>query len=112
MAVKISNWIFLIICVLSAAVQYNDPDALLWASMYLFAAAMCIVQIHKGKPRWLPPALLVIGLAWIALAMHQQRVDGAILINDKFNFHVLPASRSPEAGGAQWLHHIRAVHGY
>ena len=69
MVAKIFNRVFLIIYVLSAAVQYNDPDALLWASMYLVAAAMCIVQIRKKQPRWLPPALLVISLAWIALLL-------------------------------------------
>jgi hypothetical protein len=63
--VKVVNAIFLIIYVLSAAVQYNDPDALLWASMYLAAAGMCIVHIRKKPPRWLPPVMLVTSLVWI-----------------------------------------------
>lgn len=59
------NTIFLIIYLLCATVQYNDPDALLWASMYLVAAGMCIAQIRNKQQRWLPPLLLVISLLWI-----------------------------------------------
>lgn len=65
MAFKVFNAIFLIIYVLSAAVQYNDPDTLLWASTYLSAAAMCALQTRAKLPRWLPPALLVLSVVWI-----------------------------------------------
>lgn len=65
MTTPILNTIFLVIYVLSAAVQYNDPDALLWAIMYLAAAGMCIAQFWKRPPRWLPRTLLAISVAWI-----------------------------------------------
>jgi hypothetical protein len=63
--VPIFNTLFLIIYLLSAAVQYNDPDGLLWATVYLCAAGMCSAKIHNRMQRWLPPALLATSLLWI-----------------------------------------------
>jgi hypothetical protein len=69
MVMTICNVIFLLIYLLSAAVQYNDPDALLWASMYLAAAAMCGMQFRRNPPRWLAPALVAISVIWIGLLL-------------------------------------------
>lgn len=65
MVMTLCNAIFLIIYLLSAAVQYNDPDARLWIAMYLAAAAMCAMQFRKNPPRWLPRALLLFSMVWI-----------------------------------------------
>ena len=62
MVITICNAIFLIIYLLSAAVQYNDTDAILWAAMYLAAAGMCAMQFRKNPPRWLPRSLLLISV--------------------------------------------------
>tara|TARA_R110002049_G_scaffold177382_20_gene344574 strand:- start:2882 stop:3202 length:321 start_codon:yes stop_codon:yes gene_type:complete len=50
---------------LSAAVQYNDPDAFLWVLVYLAAAVMCALQFRARPPLWLPRALLVITAVWM-----------------------------------------------
>lgn len=63
------NILFLLVYLLSAAVQYNDPDALLWIAIYLAAAGMCIVQLSSRQARWLPPSLLVISLVWIGMLL-------------------------------------------
>jgi hypothetical protein len=65
MIVTLFNTLFLIIYLLCAAVQYNDPDVLPWALLYLCAAGMCIVQLRKKQPRWLPPMLLIVSLLWM-----------------------------------------------
>lgn len=65
MIVSSFNTLFLIIYLLSAAVQYNDPDGILWAGVYLCAAGMCIAKIRHRVQRWLPPLLLAISLLWI-----------------------------------------------
>ena len=64
MAMTISNTFFLVIYLLSAAVQYNDPDALLWLLIYLAAAMMCAAQYRQHPPRWLPRILLAVSVAW------------------------------------------------
>lgn len=44
---KIFNSIFLILFVLSAGLQYNDPDPALWILIYLFGAMICFFAIRK-----------------------------------------------------------------
>jgi hypothetical protein len=65
MATTVFNAIFLIAFLLSALVQYNDPDALPWILIYLAAAAMCILQTLARCPRWLPVTLLIVSLGWM-----------------------------------------------
>jgi Transmembrane family 220, helix len=65
MMMSIFNSLFLLAFLMSAAAQYNDPDALAWIAIYLAASWMCLVQFRKRQPRWLPPTLLAICLIWI-----------------------------------------------
>jgi hypothetical protein len=44
---KIFNSIFLILFVVSAVLQYNDPDPILWILIYLFAALSCYLSIRN-----------------------------------------------------------------
>jgi hypothetical protein len=44
---KIFNSIFLILFVVSAVLQYNDPDPALWILIYLFAALSCYLSIRN-----------------------------------------------------------------
>ena len=55
---KIFNIILIIILILFAAVQYNDPDPYIWVPIYLYAAFLCY-QALKYKYN---PTLYVIGL--------------------------------------------------
>jgi hypothetical protein len=57
--------LFLITFLLSAAVQFNDPDALPWVAIYLTAATLCVAQLRRRLPRWPPLFLLIICLIWI-----------------------------------------------
>ena len=45
---KIFNILFALLFVLSAALQYNDPDPYLWMPIYLYGAVLCW-QAFKGK---------------------------------------------------------------
>lgn len=69
MFLKILNGIFLIAFLLSAAVQYNDPDMLPWVAVYAAAALLCILQQLNRVPIILPAALLSVALLWIALLL-------------------------------------------
>ena len=51
---RIANGCFVIVFLLSASVQYNDPDPILWMSVYLAAAAGGVAW-SRGQ---LPPLLL------------------------------------------------------
>ncbi len=41
------NIFFIIIFILFAAVQYNDPDPWLWMALYLYGAALCYFSLKK-----------------------------------------------------------------
>jgi hypothetical protein len=68
-AIKIPNAVFLIIYLLSAVVQYNDPDTLPWALIYLSASAMCVLEAGNKQANWLPPTLVVISLVGIGFLL-------------------------------------------
>ncbi len=55
---KTFNIIFIVLFVLFAALQYNDPDPYIWMPIYLYAAFLCYKAIRKEYPR----VLYVIGL--------------------------------------------------
>lgn len=66
MALRIFNALFLIAFVLSAAVQYNDPDSVRWIVIYGLAAGMCLAQQWRLLHRLLPALMLIGSLVWIA----------------------------------------------
>jgi hypothetical protein len=52
------NIFFIIVFILSAALQYNDPDPYIWVPIYLYGAWLCY-QAFKGKYNRVP---YIIGL--------------------------------------------------
>ena len=44
---KVFNIIFIVLFVVSAALQYNDPDPYLWMPIYLYAALLCLLATQK-----------------------------------------------------------------
>jgi hypothetical protein len=45
---KIFNLIFTILFIISAGLQYNDPDPIIWIPIYLFGAYLCF-RAYQGK---------------------------------------------------------------
>lgn len=60
---KIFNIICIILFVLFAAVQYNDPDPYIWVPIYLFAAWLCFQSIRHVYNRM----LYIVGLVLYGL---------------------------------------------
>ncbi|WP_207493800.1 transmembrane 220 family protein [Aridibaculum aurantiacum] len=56
---RLFNIVFLILFVLSAALQYNDPDPFLWMPLYLYGAFLCFRALQNRYNR----TLFIIGLA-------------------------------------------------
>lgn len=56
---KIFNIIFIVLFILFAALQYNDPDPYVWIPIYLYAAYLC----YRAMKRKYNPVLYYIGLA-------------------------------------------------
>lgn len=56
---KTFNIIFIILFVISAGLQYNDPDPYIWMPIYLYAAYLCYLAIRRKYN----PVLYIIGLS-------------------------------------------------
>ena len=69
MTIRLLNLLFFFAFLLSAAVQYNDPDATPWIAAYLCAAFMCFAQLKGHQTRWVPGILLAGTVVWILLTL-------------------------------------------
>jgi hypothetical protein len=43
---RIFNIIFIVLFIIAAGLQYNDPDPWLWVPIYLYAAMLCFLTIR------------------------------------------------------------------
>ena len=57
---KVLNILFVLVFILSAALQYNDPDPYLWIPIYLYGAFLCYLA-YKNKYN---SSLYIIGLVF------------------------------------------------
>jgi hypothetical protein len=56
---KVFNIVFIVLFVISAGLQYNDPDPYIWVPIYLYGAWLCYQAIN-GRYN---PTLYITGLA-------------------------------------------------
>ena len=56
---KAFNLVFVVLFIIFAALQYNDPDPYVWMPIYLYGALICWLA-YKGE---LKPILVFIGIA-------------------------------------------------
>lgn len=64
---KVFNIIFCLIFILSAALQYNDPDPYIWVPIYFYGAWFCF-QAFRGK--YYPKAYLAGILIYTIYALY------------------------------------------
>ena len=60
----LANGIMLLMFLFSAAVQFNDPDLIVWISIYAAAAAVCGLEIRRRAPPWAAVAVGLIAIVW------------------------------------------------
>ena len=103
MLFKVFNTLFLAAFVLSAAVQFNDPDSLPWIVIYLAAAAMCAAQFTAVRSRWPAVVLLVASLVWSVALL--PRIIGEVTpseIVESISMQTRAVEEAREIGGL-WL---------
>jgi hypothetical protein len=66
-AFRAANGAMAALFVFAAAVQLNDPDPLRWMTVYLAAAAACVLALLGRLPRFVPIVVGLAALAWAAL---------------------------------------------
>lgn len=64
---KFLNVFFVIIFLISAGLQYNDPDPYIWIPLYLYAAYLCWMVV---KGRYMPKAYLAGMVVYLAYAAY------------------------------------------
>lgn len=64
MILRLLSFVFLLLFLLAAAVQYNDPDRLVWIAMWLSPAVACFLHLRGKLPIWWPMAVAAVALAW------------------------------------------------
>ena len=60
----LANGVMLSMFLFSAAVQFNDPDPAVWIGIYGIAAVVCVLEIRRRTPVWMPVAVALIALVW------------------------------------------------
>ena len=59
---SIFGWVFGVLCVVSAVLQYNDPDPLLWIVVYGLMALVSFAFAMGRLPFFVPLILGILGL--------------------------------------------------
>ena len=67
MALRLFNYLFAFLFLVSAGLQYNDPDPYLWIPIYLFGAVLCFLA---ARGRFHPKAYMVGILLYGAYAVY------------------------------------------
>ncbi len=63
---RILNLIFCVLFVISAGLQYNDPDPYIWIPIYLYSAILCF---YAFRNRYFPNAYIAGILVYFVLAI-------------------------------------------
>ncbi len=103
MVFNVINGLLLAAFALSAAVQYNDPDALPWIILYLSASALCAAQFTAARARWLAVLLFIVSLGW-SLAL-LPRIIGQVSpaeVAESISMQTRAVEEAREIGGL-WL---------
>lgn len=73
---KIFNLVFAILFVVCAALQYNDPDPVLWMPIYLYAAVLCFFAF-RGRYYTVP---MLVGIAvYVLYAIYLFFTDDGVI---------------------------------
>ncbi|MEJ7913021.1 MAG: transmembrane 220 family protein [Chitinophagaceae bacterium] len=73
---KVFNFLFILLFVVAAALQYNDPDPYLWMPLYLYGALSCFRAVQNKFDR----TLLLLGISvYATYAVYIFFQDGGVL---------------------------------
>lgn len=64
---RVINIVFIVLFVIFAGLQYNDPDPYVWMPIYLYAAALCY---YASKGKFYPKAYMLGIAIYLAYALY------------------------------------------
>jgi hypothetical protein len=103
---KTFNIIFIILFIVFAALQYNDPDPYLWMPIYLYAAYLCYLAIKHTYH----PVMYIIGLSLYGIYAIYLLVDKTGVLNWAGEHHSENIAQSMKAA-KPWIEETREFFG-
>ncbi len=103
---KIFNFLFCILFLISAALQYNDEDPYIWIPIYLYGAWICYMAI---KSRYLPGAYLLGILGYLGFAAYYLIAKHGVV--DWFQHHHAGDLVQSMKADKPWIEETREVGG-
>ena len=84
---KVTNSIMAFLFMLSVAVQFNDPDPLVWVLVYAAAAIACVLYAFQ-RLNWLVPAVIALVSSLWAVYLFPEMIGNIndSSLSDIFNF--------------------------
>lgn len=84
---------------LSAAVQWNDPDPAGWIILYLFAALASGLEAGRQGTWHLPAAVTTVALGWALLLLPEVRLDAIPRLLEGWGMYSPGVEEGREMGG-------------
>lgn len=103
---KIFNLVFALLFVISAALQYNDPDPYLWIPIYMYAAVLCFLAF-RGK--YYPVAYLVGIAGYTIYAIYLFFTDNGVV--DWVSKHEAESLTQSMKASSPWIEDTREFFG-
>lgn len=103
---KIFNLVFCILFVLSAALQYNDPDPYVWIPLYMYGAVLCWLAFRN---KYYPQAYLFGNLVYLAYAVYLFFTKDGVL--DWINEHDAEGIAQTMKATKPWIEDAREFFG-
>lgn len=103
---KIFNFVFVLVFILFAAVQYNDPDPYLWIPIYLYPAVLCYLAT---KNKFSKTAYLVGFVFFGAYAFYKLFDENGVI--DWIKFHDATSIAATMKAEQPWVEETREFFG-
>ena len=79
----------------AAALQYNDPDPIRWAAIYLSAVVACVLYFVGRLPWYVPAVIGLIALVWAGVIA--PNVWGRVTFSQMFETWIMTNPLAEEA---------------
>ena len=97
---RVLNWIMCALFLLSAAVQWNDPDPVRWMAIYGVAFAICLATgLRAPVPALAPLLVAAVALAWAVAIIDGGRTTGYSHMFDAWEMKSANVELAREATG-------------
>ena len=103
---KVFNFIFFLLFLFSAAIQYNDPDPYLWIPIYMYGAVLCWLAFRNN---FYPKAYLTGVVLFLAYAVYLFFTNDGVL--DWITIHKAEDIAATMKAETPWIEDTREFFG-